>query len=94
VIGSRPGCDIFLPYSGVAQRHARISMDNGVLRVEDLGSRKGLMVDGRRVKEAELQVLDEVKLGGSPCWWRTWRRSRRARARRMTRPRPPPARSS
>jgi DNA-binding NtrC family response regulator/pSer/pThr/pTyr-binding forkhead associated (FHA) protein len=64
VIGSRPGCDIFLPYSGVAQRHARISMDNGVLRVEDLGSRKGLMVDGRRVKEAELQVLDEVKLGG------------------------------
>ena len=64
VIGSRPGCDIVLPYAGVAQRHARIVFDGQVLRVEDLGSRKGLTVDGKRVKEAELQVLDEVKLGG------------------------------
>ncbi len=64
VIGSRPGCDIVLPYAGVAQRHARIVFDGRVLRVEDLGSRKGLTVDGKRVKEAELRVLDEVKLGG------------------------------
>lgn len=64
VIGSGPGCDIELPYSGVAREHARVSFDGDVLRVEDLGSRRGLLVDGRRVKEAELQVLDEVKVGG------------------------------
>lgn len=64
VIGSQPACDIVLPYSGVARRHARVLFDGTVLRVEDLGSRRGLLVDGRRVKEAELQVLDEVKLGG------------------------------
>lgn len=64
VIGSRPGCDVFLPYKGVSQRHARVLFDGTVLRVEDLGSRRGLTVDGRRVKEAELQVLDEVKVGG------------------------------
>lgn len=64
VIGSQPGCDIVLPYAGVAQRHARIVFDGQILRVEDLGSRKGMTVDGKRVKEADLQVLDEVKLGG------------------------------
>lgn len=64
LIGSRPGCDIELPYSGVAREHARVWFDGRVLRVEDLGSRRGLLVDGRRVKEAELQVLDEVRLGG------------------------------
>lgn len=64
LIGSRPECDIVLPYSGVAREHARLSFDGEVLRVEDLGSRSGLRVDGRRVKQAELQVLDEVKVGG------------------------------
>jgi DNA-binding NtrC family response regulator/pSer/pThr/pTyr-binding forkhead associated (FHA) protein len=64
VIGSLPACDIVLPYTGVARRHARVLFDGAVLRVEDLGSRRGLLVDGRRVKEAELRVLDEVKVGG------------------------------
>jgi DNA-binding NtrC family response regulator len=64
VIGSRPECDIVLPYSGVAREHARLSFDGEVLRVQDLGSRRGLLVDGRRVREAELQVLDEVRVGG------------------------------
>jgi len=64
VIGSRPECDIVLPYSGVSQRHALLTYDEGTLRVEDLGSRRGLLVDGRRVKEAVLDVLDEVKMGG------------------------------
>lgn len=64
VIGSQDECDIVLPYTGVAQRHARLTWDGGVLRVEDLGSRRGLLVDGRRVKEADLDILDEVRMGG------------------------------
>lgn len=63
VIGSRPGCDIVLPYSGVARRHARVLFNGESLRVEDLGTRRGLLVDGRRTKEASLRVLDEVKVG-------------------------------
>lgn len=63
VIGSRPDCDVFLPYSGVARRHARVTFDGETLRVEDLGTRRGLQVDGRRTKEASLRVLDEVKVG-------------------------------
>ncbi len=66
VIGSRAEeCDIVLGYGGVSPRHALlIHDDDGVLRVEDLGSRRGLLVDGQRVKEARLEVLDEVKMGG------------------------------
>jgi len=63
VIGSRPECDVPLPYTGVAQRHAEVLFDGERLRVADLGSRKGLQVSGRRVREAELEVLDEIRVG-------------------------------
>jgi transcriptional regulator with AAA-type ATPase domain len=63
LIGSEPACDIHLPYTGVARNHARLSYDGGKLHIEDLGTRRGILVSGRRVKTAELAVLDEIKLG-------------------------------
>lgn len=64
VIGSEEGCDVHLPYTGVAQQHARLSYDGQEIRIEDLGSRRGVLVDGKRVKEASLELLDEIRLGG------------------------------
>jgi transcriptional regulator with AAA-type ATPase domain len=64
LIGSRPECDIYLPYAGVAQQHAVLRYDGSELRIEDLGSRKGLLVGGKRVKAAALEVLDEIRVGG------------------------------
>ena len=64
IIGSWPECDIYLPYTGVAQKHARLLYDGNELRIEDLGTRKGLLVSGRKVREALLEVLDEIRLGG------------------------------
>jgi transcriptional regulator with AAA-type ATPase domain/pSer/pThr/pTyr-binding forkhead associated (FHA) protein len=64
LIGSWPECDIYLPYTGVAQKHARLHYDGDELRIEDLGSRKGLLVSGRKVKEAALEVMDEIRVGG------------------------------
>jgi DNA-binding NtrC family response regulator len=64
LIGSKPECDICLPYAGVAQQHARIRFDGNALRIEDLGSRRGLMVSGRKVRETALEVLDEIRVGG------------------------------
>ena len=55
IIGSEPDCDICLPYTGVAKHHVRISRENGSVRIEDLGSRRGLFVNGRRVREADLR---------------------------------------
>ena len=63
VIGSEPECEIPLPYTGVARRHARLTWDGRQLAIQDLGSRRGLVVNGQRVKQARLQPLDEVRLG-------------------------------
>ncbi|HET9210744.1 MAG TPA: FHA domain-containing protein, partial [Thermoanaerobaculia bacterium] len=64
IIGSWPECDIYLPYTGVAQKHARLIYDGNELRIEDLGTRKGLLVSGKKVRESALEVLDEIRLGG------------------------------
>jgi transcriptional regulator with AAA-type ATPase domain len=64
LIGSRPECDIYLPYIGVAQKHAVLRYDGTELRIEDLGSRKGTLVSGRKVRETALEVLDEIRVGG------------------------------
>ncbi len=63
LIGSAPECDLCLPYIGVALRHARLHFEGQALRIEDLGSRKGLLVSGRTVREAALEVLDEIRIG-------------------------------
>ncbi|MCG8459305.1 MAG: FHA domain-containing protein, partial [Holophagales bacterium] len=64
VIGSDRACDIHLPFAGVGKRHARLVAEASQLSIEDLGgSRKGVMVNGQKVREAALQVLDEIRLG-------------------------------
>ena len=64
LIGSLPEADICLPYTGVAQKHAILRYDGHELRIEDLGTRKGLLVSGRKVRESALEVLDEIRVGG------------------------------
>lgn len=63
VIGSEPECDIHLPYSGVAQEHARVVHQGSALWIQDLGSRKGVLVSGEKIKESALEVLDEIRIG-------------------------------
>jgi len=64
VVGSQPECDIYLPFTGVSKRHARIRRQGDDLMIEDLGTRRGILVNGRRVRQARLEALDEVRLGG------------------------------
>ena len=46
-------------------QHAVERRAHAVERTEvDIGTRKGLLVSGRKVKEASLEVLDEIRLGG------------------------------
>ncbi len=63
LIGSEEDCDIQLPFAGVGRRHARLSSGEEEVRIEDLGSRKGVVVNGRKVRLAKLEVLDEIRLG-------------------------------
>ena len=63
LIGSGENCDVRLPFAGVGKEHARLESDGDSVSIEDLGTRKGLLVNGERVKSARLEVLDEVRLG-------------------------------
>ena len=63
LIGSGEDCDIRLPYAGVGRQHARLRSGGEEVRIEDLGSRKGVVVNGERVRHAKLRVLDEIRLG-------------------------------
>jgi len=62
-LGSDPACDVHLPYTGVAKRHALLHWEDDRLRIEDLGSRRGVLVDGIKIRESAFRVLDEVRLG-------------------------------
>ena len=48
-LGRAYGGDIQLPDPGVSRQHARIVRSSGAFEIEDLGSRNGTFVDGRRV---------------------------------------------
>jgi DNA-binding NtrC family response regulator len=64
VLGREPprgGC--LIPQTAVSRQHARIWHDRGSWRIEDLGSRNGTYLDGRRVDRAELRHGAAIRVG-------------------------------
>jgi serine phosphatase RsbU (regulator of sigma subunit)/pSer/pThr/pTyr-binding forkhead associated (FHA) protein len=51
VIGRHPECDIVLDVAAVSRQHAVLSRREGKFYLEDLGSRNGTYVNGRRLSE-------------------------------------------
>jgi DNA-binding winged helix-turn-helix (wHTH) protein len=49
VIGRDPGAAVFIDSLRVSRHHARIVVTNGCARLEDLGSKNGTQVNGRRI---------------------------------------------
>src|SRR5882724_4521674 len=63
LVGARNRAHLHLVSSTVSRSHACIiSTDNG-LYLRDLASRTGALVNGRRVKEADLRDGDTVQIG-------------------------------
>ncbi len=65
VIGRSSDLDMVLVEEMVSRRHARIEMQSGVIRIEDLGSTNGTFVNGEKVQRSELQEGDRVLIGTS-----------------------------
>ena len=63
VIGREPGVDFELEVPAVSRKHAEIGWANGAYHVRDLGSRNGVIVNGRRVQGAALDDCDELRIG-------------------------------
>ena len=63
VIGRRKDCDLCIPVINVSRKHCQLNRDQGKLMVRDLGSTNGILVNGSKVKEAELQPGDKLAIG-------------------------------
>jgi len=63
VVGRAGDCDITLEDGLVSRRHARIWCDADTWRIEDLGSRNGTRVNGKKVGTAALADGDLVSIG-------------------------------
>lgn len=64
VVGRSSECHLALEDARVSRRHARFSVSPDAVVVEDLGSRNGVHVDGRRITGPEtLKHLSRVTIG-------------------------------
>ena len=61
VIGRHPGCDIVVNSGAVSRQHAVVEMKQGSWWVEDLGSRNGTLINGRKLSGPhQLEAADEI----------------------------------
>lgn len=63
VIGRREDCDVRIPVANVSRKHCRLIIDEGTLRLEDMGSSNGTYHNGVRIQEAQVQPGDAVQVG-------------------------------
>jgi sigma-54 dependent transcriptional regulator, acetoin dehydrogenase operon transcriptional activator AcoR len=63
VLGRDENADIVIPVTAVSRRHAEVRAERGRFLIRDLGSTNGVIVDGQRVDEAELETNAEVRIG-------------------------------
>jgi diguanylate cyclase (GGDEF)-like protein len=65
VIGRGTAANIRLGDDGISRRHARIVVEAKLVRIEDLGSANGTLVNGNLVQQAPLKDGDKIQLGSS-----------------------------
>ncbi|MCD6393990.1 MAG: FHA domain-containing protein [Planctomycetes bacterium] len=63
VVGRQQECDLCIPLMVVSRKHCEINHDGGVLRVRDLGSRNGTLVNGKKIADAVLNAGDTLHIG-------------------------------
>jgi pSer/pThr/pTyr-binding forkhead associated (FHA) protein len=64
VLGATQDCDICIDEPGVAKRHAEIRLVDGkTLKLNDLGSDMGTLLNGEPVSEVLLGSGDEIRIG-------------------------------
>lgn len=73
VLGRDPDCAIPIDDATVSRHHARIVIVGGDAALEDLGSKNGTWLRGRRIETAErLDDGDDVRIGSVPLTFRAF----------------------
>jgi DNA-binding winged helix-turn-helix (wHTH) protein len=88
VVGRDPECTVWLDSDSVSRRHARIVVDSRDRRLllEDLGSKNGTRLRGKRVRErVELSDGDELVFGDVRVKLRSWSSASGAETKRISR---------
>src|ERR1039458_1048351 len=68
LIGRQPENHLILRDSRVSRSHARIVVENGAYILEDLGSRHGTFVNGKRVPRKALENTDRIEFGAQDSY--------------------------
>jgi pSer/pThr/pTyr-binding forkhead associated (FHA) protein len=63
VIGRRHDCDLQVPLTLVSRRHCKLSKNNQIINIRDLDSRNGTFLNGKRIKEADINAGDYISVG-------------------------------
>src|SRR5437879_3219582 len=63
LVGRGKGCDVRIPSAAVSRRHCRLSVRDGYVLVEDLGSANGTYVNGAKVKKHAVRPGDRLEVG-------------------------------
>ena len=74
VLGREPAADIYLDATNVSRRHAVIRIADGAATLEDLGSKNGTFIGGRRVDAVTaLSDGDRIQIGAVEMTFRVIR---------------------
>ena len=76
LIGRDRDSVVWIDDASVSRRHARIAIDEAGAMVEDLGSKNGTHVRGRRIeKPVRLEDRDDLKIGPASMVFRLFRKT-------------------
>jgi hypothetical protein len=64
-LGRSPDCELVFGDDTVSRRHARLELRDGRWFLIDLDSSNGTLVNGRRVRDAEVRPGDRIRLGAA-----------------------------
>ncbi|NJK91518.1 MAG: FHA domain-containing protein [Blastochloris sp.] len=67
LVGRLEDCDVILPDGSVSGHHCRILLEDHCLRVIDMGSTNGTIINGELVSDSLLHVMMSFKSAPSPC---------------------------
>jgi DNA-binding winged helix-turn-helix (wHTH) protein len=64
-VGREPDCEVFLNHPDVSRCHARITVDGDTVTVEDLASKNGTLVNGKKVTKSRKLVNGDTLTFGT-----------------------------
>jgi DNA-binding winged helix-turn-helix (wHTH) protein len=87
ILGRDPSARGSIPDASLSRRHARISIDETGASIEDLGSKNGTYIDGKKVRGATaLADREVIKVGPAALTLRVFKRTGSTRSTMKERP--------